>query len=101
MLWTFPLTSNNVCPEVSFGDIHSVVEAGICRRNLSFDIDEEAANQAVQKIFDIARTSQRQPFFLTVSFTHPHEPFSKIYPNRWVMILSVAFIFLDATQYAV
>ena len=51
-----------------------VVDAGPCVRNMQIDYDEEVAHVAVQKIFDLAR-SQDAPFFLTVSFTHPHPPF--------------------------
>lgn len=52
-----------------------VVDAGPCVRNMQIDYDEEVAHAAVQKIYDLARDSSAQPFFLTVSFTHPHPPF--------------------------
>jgi len=52
-----------------------VVDAGPCVRNLQIDYDEETAHVAVQKIYDLARDTDRSPFFLTVSFTHPHPPF--------------------------
>ena len=51
-----------------------VVDAGPCVRNMQIDYDEEVAHVAVQKIYDIARAGP-SPFFLTVSFTHPHPPF--------------------------
>jgi choline-sulfatase len=51
-----------------------VVDAGPCVRNLQIDYDEETAHVAVQKIYDLAR-EPTAPFFLTVSFTHPHPPF--------------------------
>ncbi|MGE0314987.1 MAG: choline-sulfatase [Lautropia sp.] len=52
-----------------------VVDAGPCVRNMQIDYDEEVAHVAVQKIYDIARDTGHGPFFLTVSFTHPHPPF--------------------------
>jgi choline-sulfatase len=52
-----------------------VVDAGPCARNMQIDYDEEVAHVAVQRIYDLAREPQVRPFFLTVSFTHPHPPF--------------------------
>ena len=51
-----------------------VVDAGPCLRNMQIDYDEEVAHVAVQKVYDLAR-EKAGPFFLTVSFTHPHPPF--------------------------
>ena len=53
----------------------TVLEAGPCARSLQLDYDEEVAHQAVQKIYDLARRPEPQPFFLTVSFSQPHSPF--------------------------
>ena len=53
----------------------SVIEAGVCARSMQIDFDDEVAHQAVRKIYDLAREQERMPFFLTVSFTHPHNPF--------------------------
>jgi choline-sulfatase len=55
--------------------MRSVVEAGLCQRNLQIDYDEEVHYQGLQKLYDLAREKQQKPFFLTVSFTHPHNPF--------------------------
>lgn len=56
-----------------------VVDAGPSVRNMQIDYDEEVAHVAVQKIYDLARAQAAgpdgDPFFLTVSFTHPHPPF--------------------------
>ncbi|MDR3516727.1 MAG: choline-sulfatase [Azospirillaceae bacterium] len=60
----------------------SVVEAGPCHRSLQIDFDEETAHQAVQKIYDYGRRADEAPFFLTVSFTHPHDPFNCL-PEHW------------------
>jgi choline-sulfatase len=56
--------------------MRSVVEAGISERSLQIDYDEEACHQAEVKLWDYARNSPDQPFFLAVSFTHPHNPFT-------------------------
>ena len=53
-----------------------VVDAGPSMRNMQMDYDEEVEHAAVQKLYDIARGGpQAEPFFMTVSFTHPHPPF--------------------------
>ena len=52
-----------------------VVDAGPSLRNMQIDYDEEVGHVAVQKLYDIARNPDGQPFFMTVSFTHPHPPF--------------------------
>lgn len=56
--------------------MRAVTEAGPCRRSLQIDYDEEVEFHGVQKLWDLARTPERQPFFLTISFTHPHSPFT-------------------------
>ena len=53
----------------------TVLEAGPCARSMQLDYDEEVAHQAIQKIYDLARRPEPQPFFLTVSFSQPHSPF--------------------------
>ncbi|MDJ0936280.1 MAG: choline-sulfatase [Kiloniellales bacterium] len=54
----------------------SVVEAEACRRSQQIDFDEEVAYQAERKIYDLARDGDDRPFFLLVSFTHPHDPYT-------------------------
>jgi len=62
--------------------MQSVMEAGTCQRSLQIDFDEDTCNQAVQKIYDLARDLDDRPFFLCVSFTHPHDPFTCL-PEHW------------------
>ncbi|MDA1261013.1 MAG: choline-sulfatase [Planctomycetota bacterium] len=52
-----------------------VVEAGPCVRSLQIDYDDEVEHHGLQKLYDLARAPADQPFFLTISFTHPHPPF--------------------------
>ncbi len=58
-----------------------VVEAGPCIRSLQVDYDDEVEYKAVQRIHDLARAPEQRPFFLTVSYTHPHPPF--VAPKRY------------------
>ena len=55
--------------------LRSIVEAGLCERNLQIDFDEEVAYRAEQWLFDQARSDDSRPFMLWASFTHPHNPF--------------------------
>ena len=56
-------------------DPRSVTVSGICERSVQIDFDEEATYRAVQHLYDIARSSDDRPFFMQVSYTHPHEPY--------------------------
>lgn len=55
--------------------LRSIVEAGLCERNLQIDYDEEVCWRAEQWLFDQARDNDDRPFLLWASFTHPHNPF--------------------------
>lgn len=59
----------------------SVVEAGRYERTLQLDFDEEVAHQARRRLYELGRRRDRQPFFLTVSFTQPHDPYMA--PGEW------------------
>jgi len=50
-------------------------DAGICLRNVQMEYDEEVCHRAVRKIYDLARRDDSRPFMLTVSMTHPHDPY--------------------------
>jgi choline-sulfatase len=56
--------------------MRAVIEAGPCERSLQIDYDDETEYFAQQKLFDLARNDRAQPFFLTVSFSHPHSPYT-------------------------
>ncbi len=56
-------------------NMRAVVDSGTCVRSLQMDYDEEVEFFAHQKLYDLVRFSEKQPFFLMVSFTHPHSPF--------------------------
>ena len=52
-----------------------VIESGPCIRTLQMDYDDEVAYHGLQAIYDLARRQNKDPWMLTVSFTHPHSPF--------------------------
>jgi choline-sulfatase len=56
-------------------DTTGVTVSGICARSVQIDYDDEVKNKAVQQLYDYARSSDARPFFLQVSFTHPHDPY--------------------------
>ena len=62
-----------------------VIESGPSVRTLQMDYDDEVTHCAVQEIYNLARYREGKPFFLTVSFTHPHSPFvaGEDYWNRY------------------
>ena len=49
---------------------------GPCLRSLQIDYDDEVEFFATQKLFDLARDDRDRPFFLCVSFTQPHSPYT-------------------------
>ncbi|MEM6696232.1 MAG: choline-sulfatase [Pseudomonadota bacterium] len=56
-------------------DSRAVLISGICERSVQIDYDEQVTFQAIQHLYDIARSDDDRPFFLQVSYTHPHEPY--------------------------
>ena len=56
-------------------DSSSVTQAGVCVRSLQMDHDETVSARTDALLHDLARSSMEQPFFLSISFTHPHEPY--------------------------
>ena len=56
-------------------DARAVTISGVCERSVQIDFDNLVTYQAKQHLYDIARSDDRRPFFLQVSYTHPHEPY--------------------------
>ncbi|WP_342075072.1 choline-sulfatase [Yoonia sp. SS1-5] len=56
-------------------DERSVLISGVCERSVQIDFDEMVTAQANQHLYNIARSDDTRPFFLQVSYTHPHEPY--------------------------
>ena len=58
-----------------FHNMDSVVDAGVAEVSNQLDYDDEVGFRAVRKLRDLARTADDRPWHLTVSFTHPHDPY--------------------------
>ena len=56
-------------------DTRSVTIAGVCERSVQIDFDEEVTWQAERFLYRTAQDAAERPFFLQVSYTHPHEPY--------------------------
>lgn len=57
-------------------NLSTVDESGACFRSLQLDYDEEVEAKAIQRLYDLAREGEaEQPFFMCVSYTHPHPPY--------------------------
>jgi len=63
-------------------DIRMLTVSGKSARNVQIDYDEDVAAKAVQFIYDVPRAEDDRPFFLQVSFTHPHDPYL-CQPKHW------------------
>lgn len=65
-------------------NMRAVVDSGVCVRGLQLDYDDEVEHTGIQKLYDLARYNQDNPFLLWVSFTHPHSPYITT-DNYWEM----------------
>ena len=82
--WTPDWTRFDHRPDWYHG-MESVTQAGPCARTNQIDYDEEVVFTAQQRLFDIARGADRRAFCMTVSLSHPHDPFTitDAYWNRY------------------
>jgi choline-sulfatase len=60
----------------------SVVGAGTAEITNQLEYDDEVAHHATAKLYDLARRRDPRPWSLTVSFTHPHDPYVAR-PRHW------------------
>ncbi|MEL6984047.1 MAG: sulfatase-like hydrolase/transferase, partial [Actinomycetota bacterium] len=58
-----------------FHNMDSVVGAGVAEASNQLDFDDEVGFRALRKLRDLARSDDPRPWFVTVSFTHPHDPY--------------------------
>ncbi|KAK6214973.1 choline-sulfatase [Colletotrichum tabaci] len=55
----------------------SILQAGTCVRSNQLDYDEEVMYRSTQFLYDHVREGpEKRPFALTVSLTHPHDPYT-------------------------
>ena len=59
----------------SNNDSSGVIRSGICAQSMQMDHDEAVLARSAAWLRDHSHRGERQPFFLAVSFTHPHEPY--------------------------
>ncbi|MEM8732354.1 MAG: choline-sulfatase [Pseudomonadota bacterium] len=58
-----------------YHNMGSVTGAGVAEITNQMDYDDEVAHHARAKLYDLARGDDARPWCLTVSFTHPHDPY--------------------------
>jgi choline-sulfatase len=58
-----------------YHNMGSVTGAGVAEITNQMEYDDEVAYEAVRKIYDLSRGHDARPWCLTVSFTHPHDPY--------------------------
>ncbi|KAB8229810.1 alkaline-phosphatase-like protein [Aspergillus alliaceus] len=59
-----------------YHNMSSVMEAGPVVRTNQLDFDEEVMYKSTQYLYNHVRQRTDQPFCLTVSLTHPHDPYA-------------------------
>ena len=59
----------------------TVLDAGPMARTMQLDYDEDVTHAAVKELYHLARADADRPFFLTVSFSQPHDPY--ITTRQW------------------
>ncbi|PYE85613.1 choline-sulfatase [Pseudoroseicyclus aestuarii] len=58
-----------------YHNLGSVTGAGVAEISNQLEYDDEVAHEAKAKLYDLARGHDARPWCMTVSFTHPHDPY--------------------------
>ncbi|MBT9289823.1 choline-sulfatase [Prosthecodimorpha staleyi] len=58
-----------------YHNLGSVTGAGVAEITNQLEYDDEVAYHAGRKLYDLSRRQDGRPWCLTVSFTHPHDPY--------------------------
>ena len=58
-----------------YHNLGSVTGAGVAEITNQMEYDDEVAHFACQKLYQLSRGLDERPWCLTVSFTHPHDPY--------------------------
>ncbi|MCW4116392.1 choline-sulfatase [Aurantimonas sp. MSK8Z-1] len=58
-----------------YHNLGSVTNAGVAEITNQMEYDDEVAYHAERKLYDLSRGLDDRPWCLTVSFTHPHDPY--------------------------
>ncbi|EEA25258.1 hypothetical protein TMatcc_006519 [Talaromyces marneffei ATCC 18224] len=73
--WSVNWDEPDVRPDY-YHNMSSVLDAGPVVRTNQLDYDEEVIYKSTQYLYDHVRHRGDQPFCLTVSMTHPHDPYA-------------------------
>ncbi|MCJ1477272.1 hypothetical protein MMC13_005943 [Lambiella insularis] len=73
--WTVNWDEPEVRPDW-YHNMCSVLEAGPVVRTNQLDFDDDVVHKSTQYLYDHVRYRTNQPFCLTVSMTHPHDPYN-------------------------
>jgi choline-sulfatase len=58
-----------------YHNLGSVTGAGVAEITNQLEYDDDVAHQATQKLYDLSRGLDDRPWCLTVSMSHPHDPY--------------------------
>ena len=58
-----------------YHNMGSVTGSGVAEISNQMEYDDEVAYYATRKVYDYARGKDERPWCMTVSFTHPHDPY--------------------------
>lgn len=58
-----------------YHNMGSVTGAGVAEITNQMEYDDEVAHHAKMKLYDLSRGADARPWCMTVSFTHPHDPY--------------------------
>ncbi len=58
-----------------YHNLGSVTGAGVAEITNQLEYDDEVVHRAEQKLYDLSRGSDDRPWCLTVSLSHPHDPY--------------------------
>jgi choline-sulfatase len=73
--WTPDYTKPGERIDWWYHNLGSVTGAGVAEITNQMEYDDEVAYHATRKLFDLSRRLDERPWCLTVSFTHPHDPY--------------------------
>jgi choline-sulfatase len=65
-----------------YHNMSGILDSGVREAAMQTAYDDEVCFRAVERIRDLARTPDRHPFFLAVSFTSPHDPW-EVRARHW------------------
>ncbi|PYF07704.1 choline-sulfatase [Rhodobacter viridis] len=73
--WTPDYTKPGERIDWWYHNLGSVTGAGVAEITNQMEYDDEVAYHAMRKLYDLSRRQDDRPWCLTVSFTHPHDPY--------------------------